>query len=49
MDVISNLVSMGKQEDQGYKKPAVLEEVQELILNCFDYFCKSIPKKYETM
>ena len=23
-----------------YKKPAVSEEVQQLVFNCYDYFCK---------
>ena len=28
-----------------YMNPAVSDEVQQLVLNCYNYFCKSIPKK----
>ena len=31
-----------------YKKPAVSEDVQQLLSNCYDYFHKSIPRKYGT-
>ena len=30
-------------------KPAVSEEVQQLVLDCYDYFYKSISAKYDTI
>ena len=31
-----------------FKKSAVSEEVQQLVSNCYDYFRKSVPRKYGT-
>ena len=38
-----------KNPDNGYRKPTVSDEAQKLALNCYEYFCKSTPKKYGTL
>ena len=55
LSVINNLVSIdnrakvevkAENQDRGYKKPVHSKETQQLILESFYYFCKSISKKY---
>ena len=38
-----------ENQNKGFKELAVSKKVQQLILNCYDYFCKLIPKKYSTV
>ena len=38
-----------ENQNKGFKELAVSKKVQQLVLNCYDYFCKLIPKKYITV